>query len=215
MAGNYNKHDNKLTQILLPPERPTAQIVGAMLTKAFSVLFLIFLLSESVWALPARVLIIRHAEKPVEDSIDLSLKGFRRASALTQLFEIHPEYAKFGLPDFMFAARYVPGRSSMRSVQTLSPLSYSLGLDLNDEWTSEESKDLGNEIRRNPEYNNKVIMLAWKHSEITTITEALKAPCKSSWASKVYDRIWIIDFKNGEATCKDSPQSVLPDDSDK
>lgn len=113
----------------------------------------------------------------------------------------------------MFAARYVPGESSMRSIETMSPFSEHLNLVLNDDWTSEESKDLGKELRSNPEYENKVIMLAWKHSEIPTIAKALKAPCESSWASKVYDRIWIIDFQDGEVICKDAPQSVLPGDS--
>src|SRR4051794_9001677 len=56
---------------------------------------------------PARVLIVRHAEKPDDVlSLHLSEAGKKRAEALPQLFEksdARPE--PFPTPDFLFAAR--------------------------------------------------------------------------------------------------------------
>ncbi len=165
-------------------------------------------------ALPARVMIIRHAEKkPFSDSDHLSPQGFRRAEALKNLFNIHPEYATPRIPDRLFAARHIPGESSLRSVETLTPMAASLGLILQDKWSAARSSEFGRELLNNPDFDRNVILIAWKHSAITKITRELKAPCSSVWNSNTYDRIWLIDFIDGKITCKDVPQSVLQGDS--
>ncbi|MGZ3724544.1 MAG: histidine phosphatase family protein [Pseudobdellovibrio sp.] len=180
--------------------------------KRISSLIALFL-SASVWATPARVMIIRHAEKPLESSIHLSPVGYQRAEALKNLFAIHPEYAVPHMPDELFAAQYTEGEHSMRAIETLTPLANSLNKTLITTWSADDSEAFGNELLNNPSYDGHVILIAWKHSEIANVAKGLGAPCKSSWSSQVFDRVWLIDFKDGKVTCKDVPESVMPNDS--
>ena len=182
------------------------------------VLIVSLLVSSVVFAAPARVIISRHAEKP-DDSIDgsgpdLSPVGFQRAEALTRLFEIHPEYAQPHLPDDLFAAQYIPGETSNRSIETLTPLAQALRRPLNTAFSSANSFEFGQMLLTTP-YNGHVIMIAWKHSEIPNIVFGLGASsCPQKWNSASFDRLWIIDFVDGKAvSCRDVPQSVLPGDS--
>ena len=181
----------------------------------FFAFYLSILITPGVsMAKPLRVMIIRHAEKPTDEKSDhLSPVGYQRAEALKKLFEVHPEYAEPHLPDYLFAARYTPGESSARAIETLTPLAQSLNMPLHDDWSSDRSEEFGKELLTNPLYNDKIILIAWKHSEIPNLASGLGAPCKSAWNSKVFDRVWLIDYSGSKITCKDLPQSVMPGDS--
>jgi len=77
---------------------------------------------------PRTILILRHAEKPDDDTNpDLSPAGYQRAISLARLIP-----AEFGKPDYLFAAR--KSRASNRCVETLTPLSQTQGLDINSDF---------------------------------------------------------------------------------
>lgn len=184
-----------------------------MIRICFTVLTLV-IIGVSAFALPTRVMIIRHAEKPTDPTDPhLSPVGYQRAEALKNIFTLHPEYAVPRPPDKLFAAGYIPGESSLRSFETLVPLAAHLNLNISERWTSNESYKFGNELFYNREYDKAVILIAWKHSEIPQLARGLRAPCKSTWNFNTFDRVWLIDFSDGQITCKDVPQSVLPGDS--
>ena len=86
---------------------------------------------EKSTALPQRVLIIRHAEKPQRgESVHLSPLGVERADKLYQLFRTSRDRpVPFPVPDFIFAAR--DSKHSHRSVETVTPLAKKLRLTVN------------------------------------------------------------------------------------
>jgi len=175
---------------------------------------LIFLFASTAFAMPMKVLIIRHGEKPVDpNAIDLSAKGFQRAQALTHLFEIHPEYADPVLPTEIFAFKYVPGKNSKRGIQTITPLAQNLNLPVQALYTGEQPDEMANELISNPLHDRQIVMIAWKHSTIADLAAKLGAPCAKTWSDSVFDRVWILDFSGPQATCVDKPESVLPGDS--
>src|SRR4051812_10556988 len=70
---------------------------------------------------PAQILIIRHAEKPPEESksVDLSPEGMERASALPGLFKMSDKNANpFPKPDFIFATKN--SKHSHRPLETVT-----------------------------------------------------------------------------------------------
>jgi broad specificity phosphatase PhoE len=171
--------------------------------------------SSSVFAIPARILIIRHAEKSTDSNdINLSAKGYRRAEALKHLFKVHPEYASKGLPAAVFAAKYIPGKNSKRSIQTAAPLSNSLGLNVETPYKGSDFSKLAELILKSKSLSNKVIFISWVHGNIPKLATALRGNCPQDWdGDQVFDRVWVIDNSNAEARCSDLPQSLLPDDS--
>lgn len=173
------------------------------------------LTSIQAGAFPAQIILIRHAEKPVnEKSEDLSEKGFQRAQALTKIFEVHPELARNGIPDFLYAAKYIPGDSSRRSIQTLEPLAQQLNLQISSNFFKEDFETLARDLLVNPKYNRKSILIAWTHSYLPKFAMALGSAPQKKWDSAVFDRIWWIQFDpRGRASFLDLAQNLLPGDS--
>jgi hypothetical protein len=146
---------------------------------------------------PARILIIRHAEKPPVnmESDELSAKGFERAQALTQLFINQPELVTYGTPVAFYAAAYVPGKTSNRCPQTLHLLSSSYHQALRTDYEAKEYKELAEEILNEPHYFGKTVMICWSHQYMEELVEALGGFAPGPWSGQVFDRIWILDFE--------------------
>ena len=183
-----------------------------------SLLILISLISLNAWATPKAVMIIRHAEK-VETEETLSEIGFKRANALVTFFS-HSQFSKSnGVPDFIFAASPKDENSSIRSIQTATPIANFLKIPINKNFTREEYTYLTNEILSNPIYNNKIVLIVWAHKRIKEIAENLGAHESSGlpkkWSDKNFDRLWLINFKNNSfESFKDIAQNVLPGDAE-
>jgi hypothetical protein len=167
-------------------------------------------------AAPARILIIRHAENPLDpDDPHLSAKGYARAEALKKLFKIHPEYASKGMPFAIYASKYVVGENAARSTETVTPLAKSLGLVVRAEFKGKKAPKQAQEILDDKQLDGKMILIAWPHEDIPTLAQALNGDCPSEWPGHdVYDRVWEIDYSaSGAATCVDLPESVMSGDS--
>lgn len=167
-------------------------------------------------ALPSRVLIIRHGEKPADSNDpNLTPQGYQRAQALTTLFQIHPEYASKGLPFAIYASQYIPGKNANRCVETATPLANFLGLKLQTPFIGSDYASLATEILNNPELNDKVVFITWVHGNIPNLARALGGNSPAQWdGNDVYDRVWMIDYsQDGHVVCSDLPESLLPGDS--
>ncbi len=173
------------------------------------------LISVHAHATPARILIIRHAEKPGGADDNLSPRGFERANALTQLFRRQPALASFGLPVSVFAFKYIPGSTSHRGEQTAAPLATSLGLQLDISFLPTQNVQLAQKIMETRAFDKKTVMVVWKHSEIQALAQILGYKDAPSWNPSVFDRIWQIDYDHlgHVVSTKDLPQNLLPGDS--
>jgi hypothetical protein len=165
---------------------------------------------------PARILIIRHAEKPDGDSVDLSDQGKKRAEALPGLFkksETRPE--PFPTPDFIFATK--DSNDSHRPLETVTPLAKKLGLTVNTEYRDKETSKLADEIFHNPKYAGKTVLICWHHGQMPALAMALQATTgvPEKVKATVFDRVWVLTYDQGKATFVDRPQQLLAGDMDK
>jgi hypothetical protein len=156
---------------------------------------------------PHLIMIIRHAEKTGEKSDpDLSKKGYERANALATVFPAH-----FPRPDYLIAAKI--SKSSKRSLETITPLSKILHMEIEAKYKDKEFEQLAHELLTDPKYNGKTVLIAFQHGKIPDLAKALGAkdvPVK--WKDNVFNRVWELTYKKGEVTFKDVPENALPED---
>jgi hypothetical protein len=191
---------------------------------------------------PSTIYIIRHGEKlgdPAKDDDhikDLSVWGSARASALPSLFlaatpelscalttgtngftaqytqnSLSGEAPRFPPPDFLFATE--ESSSSNRPVETISPLSAALNLTLNAPYPDGQYCELANEIKSNPAYANKIVLVCWHHGTIPQLAVQFGVVNPPPWDGTVFDRVWEIAYTPGPVALKDHPQRLLYGDS--
>jgi hypothetical protein len=170
--------------------------------------------------LARRILLIRHAEKldpPVDEH--LSPEGKERAKHLHKLFDSPGGLPK---PDFVFAARN--SEKSHRSVETVEPLVARLKVPFDQTYrnkpTAEDKKSvdaLAHELRTNPKYAGKTVLVAWHHGTMPELLRAFGVKNgPDHWENKTFDRVWSITYDAaGTPTFADLPQRLLKGDSAK
>lgn len=170
--------------------------------------------SFEVYATPLHVIIIRHAEKP-ESGNDLSSTGFTRANFLINFFTNSSFSKKYNVPQNIFASKPEDELGSIRSIQTVIPLSKSLNISINTSFKRDEFDALAKEILNNPDYNNKTILISWPHKRIKDIVNSLGVTkFKKKWKDNTFDRLWIVNFEDQTfLSIDDLPQSLLVGDS--
>jgi phosphohistidine phosphatase SixA len=159
---------------------------------------------------PKQVLLIRHAEKPDDDSPDLSPTGRKRAEALPTLFE----RGDFPAPDFIFAAR--ASKNSDRSAQTVAPLAKKLKREVNASYANDDYDKLAAELLSDPRYEGKTVLICWHHGNLPELAEKLKGEgVPDKWKDGVFDRVWVLTYEQGKGKFSRRPQGLLPGDSEK
>jgi len=184
----------------------------------FFCVFTAFLLfpHHTLVALPAQVLIIRHGNKlTVNPGEHLSLLGRERAAALTPYLMETKELLTYGSPVAIYAKGVSTGDPSLRPIETVSELAEKLKLPLIKNYTVETFQKMVEEIKNNPTYSGKMVLICWDHYHIPGIAEAFgvtNAP--KQWSNEVFDRVWMINFnKEGVESFQNLPQRLMYGDS--
>jgi hypothetical protein len=101
-------------------------------------------------------------------------------------------------------------------VETVKPLAAKLRLPIQTKF-QDNAYGLADEIRRNPAYTGKTVLVCWSHGSIPQLARALGASdAHSEWDKSVFDRVWQIRYDNmGRAEFSDLPQRVLPYDAER
>lgn len=169
---------------------------------------------------PAQVIIIRHAEKN-EYGSELSEQGFRRAQALVKFFQTVPAVTRYGTPAAIYAAAPKNEDSSIRSIQTVTPLARALRIDINADFTRGQTHKLARAIMEEPAYEGRMVLICWQHGNIPNVIRYLAEYNNSGqavlnslpyeWPDEAFDRVWILDLYRGRVVSfKDVPQRLLP-----
>jgi len=181
-------------------------------------LLLVWLLSiSSVWAQPAEVMVIRHAEKP-EEGHCLCLKGWQRAAALVPFFlgaaadGCGNSLAGFGTPTAIYAQKPTKEERSLRPMQTVQGLAQALKLEVK-AYPHSDFESMVQEIQTSPAYRGKAILICWEHKAIPDIAAAFGVKEPPKWPGSAFDRVWQIKFKDGKAKLRDIPQQLMYGDS--
>lgn len=143
---------------------------------------------------PARLLIMRHAEKTGDNSDPyLSAEGQSRAERLATYI---PQ--TFGTPDFLIAAK--TSKKSRRPYDTIAPLANALGLKILEKFDDDETDALVEHLGNRKKYAAKSGVVSWRHSDIPALLAALGAPEGSypvAWDPAVFNLIFEISFRDG------------------
>lgn len=170
--------------------------------------------SSLLHAMPSQILILRHAEK-LENGNTLSTRGQERAAALAPYLAETNSFLTYGSPVAIYAMAAPNGDSSLGPIETVTPLANRLKLTLIDTYERDNYKKMAEEIKKNPAYHGKNIVICWEHAVIPELARAFGAlQTPSKWTSDIYDRIWLITFAaSGKATFQHIPQRLLYSDS--
>ncbi len=176
------------------------------------------------------VVLIRHAEKPlgegppfgvtddgVVDPESLTARGWQRAGALVRWFggQGGASAAGLPLPTHLFASQIAPQSSSRRPQQTLQPLAQSLRLPID---TSVPKADIGRLAAAILAVEG-VVLVAWEHHLIPSLTAALTAQpslAPAVWPDDRFDVVWVLEraADSGPFRFRQVLQQVLAGDSD-
>lgn len=119
---------------------------------------------------PARILLMRHAEKP-DDPEDFHLSDTGRVRA-QKLASYIPK--TFGKPDIIFAARR--SKRSNRSVETMEPLAAATGVPVDKTYDDDKPKALIARLISDTALAGKTVVICWHHSDLPKIARSLGVP---------------------------------------
>jgi broad specificity phosphatase PhoE len=142
-------------------------------------------------AYPKCILVMRHAEKPDDDSDpNLSPAGQRRAR---QLATYIPE--TFGNPDVIIAA--ADSASSSRPLETMQPLAAACGLKVHMPFADNQFAELARMLLTNASYDGQEMVVCWHHGKLAPLMHALG--CKQGeypdpWDKTVFNLILKTTF---------------------
>jgi len=165
-------------------------------------------------ARPAQIILLRHAEKPAEEANPhLSAEGRARARALVSFLTTTPGLITNGLPVALFAAQPTRHGHSLRTHETLEPLAKQLKLRIQSPYPAKDYPALARHLLRHSAYDGKVVVVCWVHEYLPEFAAALGvSPTPAPWRGNVFDHVWVITYRDGEATLTSLPQK-LPADS--
>jgi hypothetical protein len=179
----------------------------------------LLLVSAAAWpaassAAPAEVIMIRHGEKPASGN-ELNDQGWQRAYALVDFFTTNNAVLAFGTPAAIYAMGQKGSTGSIRPIQTVTPLAQKLNLPILHPYLRDDTGQLAQEILGTSAYDGKMVLVCWEHNAIPSILSALGwTSGPDAWPGDAYDRVWILDFKDGKpVSFRDLPQKLLPGDS--
>ena len=161
-------------------------------------------------ARPARIILIRHAEKPADKSNPhLSPAGERRAGWLVSFITKDSTMTRFGMPAAIFATRTTKDDNGQRTQETVAPLAKALNLPVQTPYLGRSYAKLAKLVLTNPEFTGKTVLICWNHEQIPELVEALGvSPGPGKWKQSVYDRVYIISYTGDAATLATSRYDI-------
>jgi len=166
-------------------------------------------------ARPAQVILLRHAEKPANESDrHLSERGRMRARALAFCLTTNAVLLAKGPPAALFAPKFTYDGAALRPYETLEPLAKSLNLAIQTEYSRKRHAGLIRTVMRNPAYAGKTVVICWVHEYLPDMAKELGLkPKPTAWKGKVYDRFWVVSWEGDRGKMASIPQHLLPGDS--
>ena len=150
----------------------------------------VLLHAPTTLAMPKTVVVIRHAEKPADESnIHLSEKGYARAAKLPQFFLRFDSAQAIRL----IAQGQKRADSSLRPIETVMPASQQFQQPILHQFVKGESRAMMDFVRANHAFDGKMLVISWGHDELGAISALLGAN-QGEWSSKIFDRAWVFRF---------------------
>jgi broad specificity phosphatase PhoE len=172
-------------------------------------------------AMPTKIMVIRHAEKPDathdgvtvhgnQDKESLIVRGWQRAGALAALFDPANgplQNAHLAVPKIIYASDPEKasteadddgqaGSKSKRPLQTITPLAERLGIKdrVNVKFAKGQEKQMVDSVLG----ESGVVLISWQHQKVPDIAKHIvgsKPPTKpipSKWPGDRFDIVWVF-----------------------
>ena len=180
-------------------------------------ILLVVLIAGTAVARPARVILLRHAEKPAAESdAHLSERGTRRARALAAFLATEPVLGTNGQPAALFAPKITRRGRALRPYETLKPLADHLRLPVQTPYGPSDYAALARHLLSDADLDGKTVIVCWIHDYLPALAKALGVkPKPARWKGSVYDRVWIVTYTDRNAVLANLSQHLLPGDSTK
>ena len=159
-----------------------------------------------------KIMVIRHAEKPVGDykgvthhgNIDeesLIVQGWERAGALVPFFAPNNEMfqnKELSEPDLLYAS--CPGTAegyskSKRPLKTITPLSERINIPINQAYGKTAQVEMVKEAMT----KEGVVLISWQHQLIPSIANTIlgdTTTAPQSWPDDRFDIVWIFNLNS-------------------
>lgn len=176
-----------------------------------------------------KIIVLRHAEKPAKDNApygvthkgehskeSLSVRGWQRAGALTNLFVPANGYfhhSSLAKPQFLYASKPLRRKGSRRPIETITPLAEKLDVKINSEFQRNDFEDMIEEV-----FEHKgVVLICWQREYIPDIASVIldsKKIAPRDWPEDRFDLFWVFDLQPASAKYKfkQVPQKLLGGD---
>ncbi|HKR64784.1 MAG TPA: hypothetical protein VJZ00_13715 [Thermoanaerobaculia bacterium] len=173
-----------------------------------------------------KIMVVRHAEKPIEgaagvevdgtaDAESLIVRGWQRAGALAVLFDPSRgelQDPSLATPACLYSAKFDASKHSKRPYETLVPLAAKLDLTIDDSY----KKDDYATMLQDAASCDGVVLIAWQHDDIPSIGNILmgnETSVPQSWPGDRFDMVWVFDAQEGGGyTFTQVPQLLLAGD---
>ena len=181
-------------------------------------------MSEILW--PAKIMLIRHAEKPSNASPphgvrltgergkeSLTVRGWQRAGALATLFAPAgsvPRGAPLARPQLIFVSKPLKRGGSRRPLETVTPLAEKLAIRVNADYPREEVAGMLEEAFS----CEGAVLICWQREFIPKIASRIlgdgTAPLLE-WPEDRFDVVWVFDrdAPSGRYSFGQVPQLLL------
>ena len=175
-------------------------------------LFLGLWFTAAASAQPARIILLRHAEKPANEAdIHLSERGQQRAQALTAWATNSPAWGTNDRPVAIFACKPTPKAPSLRAIETITPLAAQLKLPVQTPFSARNAAALARQILDDPALKGKTVVICWVHDELPQLAQSFGVKSGGDkWKKNVFDRAWLITFQDSTAILSELPQPSPP-----
>jgi phosphohistidine phosphatase SixA len=159
------------------------------------------------FAQPARIILIRHAEKPAnDDEPHLSEAGRERARRLIDWVKQDPLWGT-NQPAALYAAQPKKWNSSVRSQETLEPLARHLRLEIQTPYIATDYRWLANSLLKDRRLTNQTVLVCWVNDYLPALAGALGVkPAPPDWKSKDFNSVYVIHYTNGVASFRHTGQ---------
>ena len=151
-------------------------------------------------AQPARVILIRHAEKPDDaKNQHLSDEGRDRAQRVVKWLSEGKVLDTNGAPAALYAAAPTARGRSVRCVETLEPTALNLGLTIRTPYQADDYARLAHDLLHDETLRGKNVVVCWVHDYLPQFASSLGVkPAPPKWKGEDFESAYVVTFPHGK-----------------
>ncbi|MBU9818622.1 histidine phosphatase family protein [Rahnella sp. BCC 1045] len=165
-----------------------------MIKKSLVVLLSSALLTPMIAKADSTIVFLRHGEKPLNSSGQLTCKGLNRALQLPSVL-----LSQYGKPNAIYAAAPKENKtgSSLRPLTTITPTAIRLSQAIDLHYHAEQTDELADDLLKN-QSSGSLTFVSWEHKNLVTAAKSLvkktggDPAAVPKWPGSDFDSLYII-----------------------